>query len=112
MLSLIAALQVVFVLVIRGPYSRGVSWPVETMGIIATITLLAGYIPVPFELIRRRGRVVGIDLLFLLMDCSGAFFSLMSLGMLSSFCRPFLLNRPTVAQNSFDVLFGTLYSVW
>ena len=33
----IAVLQVVFVLVIRGPYSRGVSWPVLTMGIIACI---------------------------------------------------------------------------
>lgn len=80
MLVTFAALQVVFVLIIRGPYSRGVSWPVETMGIIATVTLLAGYIPIPFELIRRRGRVVGIDLLFLLIDWCGAFFSLMSLG--------------------------------
>lgn len=80
MLAINGVLQVVFVLVIRGPYSRGVSWPVTTMGILATIALLSGYVPIPFELIKRRGRVVGVDFWFLLLDSSGAFFSLMSLG--------------------------------
>ena len=80
MLVIVAVLQVVFVLVIRGPYSRGVSWPVTTFGIIACIVLISGYVPVPFELVKRRGRVVGVDLLFLLIDSSGALFSLMSLG--------------------------------
>ena len=80
MLALVAVLQVVFVLVIRGPYSRGVSWPVMTMGIVACIMLLSGYLPIPFELIKRRGRVVGVDFWFLLLDSSGALFSLLSLG--------------------------------
>jgi hypothetical protein len=76
-----AALQILFVFVIRGPYSRGVSWPVLVIGIIAFLVLIAGYLPIPFELIKRRGRIVGIDLIFLTIDWFGAFFSLMSLGM-------------------------------
>ncbi|KAK3047187.1 hypothetical protein LTR09_011389 [Extremus antarcticus] len=66
-----------------------------TFGIIACVTLLSGYAPIPFELVKRRGRVVGIDFWFLLVDSCGAFFSLMSL----------------VAQNTFDIEFGTLYAV-
>lgn len=73
-------LQVVFVLVLRGPYSRGLSWPVVMFGIIACIILISGYLPLPFELVKRRGRCIGIDFWFLLLDSSGAFFSLMSLG--------------------------------
>jgi hypothetical protein len=52
--------------------------------------------PIPFELLKRRGRVVGIDFIFLAIDWNGAFFSLMAL----------------VAQNEFDVLFGTMYALW
>jgi len=55
-----------------------------TFGIIACVTLLSGYAPIPFELVKRRGRVVGIDFWFLLVDSCGAFFSLMSLGTFSS----------------------------
>ncbi|KAI9713933.1 MAG: hypothetical protein M1820_000663 [Bogoriella megaspora] len=87
--------KALFVLVIREPYSRGVEWPVTTFGAIAFVVLIAGYLPIPFELVKRRGRVVGIDFLFLAIDWSGAFFSLMSL----------------VAQNTFDVIFGTLYAL-
>lgn len=81
MLAVIAALQVVFVLLIRGPYQRGLSWPVELFGILAFIVLISGYLPIPLELIKRRGRVQGISLIFLTIDSLGAFFSLMSLGM-------------------------------
>ncbi|KAJ3545097.1 hypothetical protein NM208_g2688 [Fusarium decemcellulare] len=98
MLLLIAGLQVTLVVTIRGPYNRGVSWAanlVTAIGIIACIVLLAGYIPIPFELVKRRGRVIGISLTFLAIDWSGAFFSLMSL----------------VAQHTFDVTFGTLYAL-
>jgi hypothetical protein len=80
MLLLFAALQLMFVLVLRGPYSRGVSWPIQVMGGVAFATLIAGYVPIPFELFKRRGRVVGISLIFLAVDWFGAFFSLMSLG--------------------------------
>ena len=79
-LGAIAVLQVGFVFVIRKPYANGTEWPVLMMGIIACVMLIFGYIPIPFELIKRRGRVVGVNFYFLLLDSSGAFFSLISLG--------------------------------
>lgn len=91
-----AALQAGLVFAIRPPYQRGVEWPVLLVGILAFILLIAAYLPIPFELMKRRGRVVGIDFIFLGIDGAGAFFSLMSL----------------VAQNEFDVLFGTMYALW
>lgn len=91
-----AAIEAGLVFVVRPAYSRGVDWPVLLVGILAFITLIAGFSPIPFELLKRRGRVVGIDLIFLTIDWCGAFFSLMAL----------------VAQNEFDVLFGTMYALW
>ena len=55
------------------------------IGIAAALCLAAGLLPPYGELWKRRGRVVGINWIFLSMDCAGAFFSLMALGMLSSF---------------------------
>lgn len=75
-----AGLEVLFIFVIRGPYSRGVSWPVTLMGVLATVLILSGYIPIPFEVVKRRGHVIGIDFGFLTIDCLGAFFSAMALG--------------------------------
>lgn len=83
-------------MVIRGPYSHGVSWPVTLMGVLAFVLLMAGFLPIPFELIKRRGRVVGIDFVFLAIDWSGAFFSLLAIAV----------------QNTFDTLFGTMYALW
>ena len=77
---LFAGLETLFIFVIRGPYSRGVSWPVTLMGVLATVFILSGYVPIPFEIVKRRGRVVGIDLGFLTIDCLGALFSAMALG--------------------------------
>ena len=76
--ALNAGLQVALVMVIRGPYSRGVDWPVYLVGSLATVLNLVAYLPVPFELTKRRGRITGISLTFLAMDWSGAFFSLMT----------------------------------
>ena len=50
------------------------------IGVVAAALLIVGYLPVPFELWKRRGRVVGIDFVFLTIDWLGAFFSLMALG--------------------------------
>lgn len=75
-----AGIEVLLALVIRGPYRRGVSWPVRLVGVIAAVLLIIGYLPVPFELFKRRGRVVGIDFGFLTIDWFGAFFSLMAIG--------------------------------
>lgn len=50
------------------------------MGIIAAVLLAAGLLPPYRELWKRRGRVIGINWVFLGMDWFGAFFSLMALG--------------------------------
>ena len=99
MLVCLGGIEALFILVLRGPYADGKSWAealVMFFGILACIMLVSGFIPVPPELIKRRGRLYGFSLLFLAVDWSGAFFSLMSL----------------VAQNTFDPEFGTLYALW
>ncbi len=50
------------------------------VGVIAAILLAVGLLPPYGEIWKRRGRVVGINWIFLTMDLSGAFFSLMALG--------------------------------
>lgn len=96
LLLVFGGIEAGLVLAIRPAYARGLDWPVLLIGVVAFITLISGYLPIPFELIKRRGRVVGIDFVFLTIDWCGAFFSLMAL----------------VAQNEFDVLFGTMYALW
>jgi len=88
------ALEFAIVYTIRPLGARGVSWPISLVGIIACIMEFCGFFPVPFEIIKRRGRLVGFDFTFLAIDWMGAFFSLMSLA----------------AQLEFDVLFGSLYA--
>jgi len=96
LLVVFAGVEIGLILAIQPAYARSIDWPVLTIGIIAFITLLSGYLPIPFELLKRRGRVVGIDFVFLSIDWCGAFFSLMAL----------------VAQTEFDALFGTMYAIW
>ena len=75
-----AGFEAFLVFIIRPAYNRGVSWPVTLIGVVATVMIVSGYIPVPFELFKRRGRVIGIDFIFLTIDWFGAFFSLMAIG--------------------------------
>lgn len=89
----------------KGPYDRGVEWPVVVIGSFAAVVLALGILPPYPELWKRRGRVVGIskwgcsikcyicqfywlmyctcvpDFVFLGMDALGAIFSLLALGM-------------------------------
>lgn len=90
-----AVTEAILILTLRGPYYRGIEWPMMMMAIIASVMLALGLIPPYFELAKRNGRVIGINFVFLTVDWAGAFFSLMAL----------------VAQNTFDVLGGSLYIV-
>jgi hypothetical protein len=92
---LFAGVELGLVYAIRPPYNRGIDWPVLLVGVISFILLIGAYFAIPFELLKRRGRVIGIDFIFLTVDWCGAFFSLMSL----------------VAQSEFDALFGTMYAL-
>lgn len=71
-------LEVGFILWLRPLYRRGIEWPMLIIGIIASVLLALGLIPPYFELAKRQGRVVGINFIFLTMDCSGALFSMLS----------------------------------
>jgi hypothetical protein len=88
-----ALMELVLILTLRGPYARGVQWPMMLMAISASVIQVMGLIPPYFELAKRSGRVIGIDFWFLIIDYSGAFFSLMAV----------------VAQQWFDALGASLY---
>ncbi|KAH3673656.1 hypothetical protein WICMUC_003559 [Wickerhamomyces mucosus] len=70
--------EVGFILWLRKLYDEGTKWPTLIFGISASVILALGLVPPYFELARRNGRVVGINFLFLLVDFSGAFFSMLA----------------------------------
>ncbi|EAA35291.3 PQ-loop-domain-containing protein [Neurospora crassa] len=90
-----AGVEAALILTLRPLYEEGNETPVRVIGIIAAILLAAGLLPPYGEMYKRHGRVVGINWIFLSMDWSGAFFSLMAV----------------VTQNTFDVLGGVLYII-
>lgn len=91
--SSFALMEMILILTLRGPYARGVQWPMMLMAISASVIQVLGLIPPYFELAKRHGRVIGIDFWFLTIDYAGAFFSLMAV----------------VAQQWFDALGASLY---
>lgn len=91
--TLFGGIEVMLILTLKPVYERGVEVPIFVVGAVASILLAAGLIPPYFEIYKRRGRVAGINFVFLAMDWNGAFFSLMAI----------------VTQNTFDVLGGILY---
>lgn len=72
-------LEVGFSVWLRPVYSKGTKWPDLIFGIIATVFLTIGLLPPYFELAKRKGRVVGINFVFLAMDSSGAVFSMVAM---------------------------------
>lgn len=71
-------LQAGLIIWLRPLYRRGIHWPMLVIGIIASVGLAAGLIPPYFELFKRKGRVIGINFVFLATDLSGGVFSLLS----------------------------------
>ncbi|USP75028.1 pq loop repeat-containing protein [Curvularia clavata] len=104
-------MEMILILTLRGPYSRGVEWPMMLMAISATVIQILGLIPPYFELAKRNGRVIGIDFWFLTIDYMGAFFSLMAIGMFVAFSDKAWLMKTIVAQQWFDALGASLYIV-
>ncbi|KAF2844463.1 PQ loop repeat protein-like protein [Plenodomus tracheiphilus IPT5] len=94
--ALVAAFGVVetiLILALRWAHRSG--WPVLLIGAVACLLDLAGFLPLPFELMKRRGRIVGISFLFLGLDWLGFAFSLVAL----------------TTQHPFDLLFGTTAAI-
>lgn len=71
-------LEIGLILWLRPLYRDDKTWPMLVIGIIASVLLALGLIPPYFELAKRRGRVIGINFVFLSMDSAGALFSLLS----------------------------------
>ncbi|KAI2093053.1 hypothetical protein LOZ36_000278 [Ophidiomyces ophidiicola] len=92
---LLGGSEALFILTLRIPYKKGVTWPALLFGIMATILLVLGLVTPYKEIWKRRGRVVGINWVFLTMDALGALFSLLAL----------------VAEGSIDILGCVLYCV-
>ncbi|CCE82832.1 Piso0_002582 [Millerozyma farinosa CBS 7064] len=72
-------LEVGFILWLRPLYEDGKTWPLFIFGVIASVLLALGLIPPYFELAKRKGRVIGINFVFLTMDSLGALLSLLSI---------------------------------
>jgi hypothetical protein len=77
-------------------HARGLQYPVVIIGVLACSLDIAGFFPLPFEILKRRGRVVGLDFAFLAFDWCGFFFSLLAV----------------TTQARFDKLFGIAYALW
>lgn len=77
-------------------YKAGNETPVLVIGVVAAVLLAAGLLPPYGEAWKRRGRIIGINFVFLTIDSLGALFSLFSL----------------VTQHTFDILGGVMYIVW
>ncbi|KAI3340153.1 PQ loop repeat-domain-containing protein [Ustulina deusta] len=93
--AIFAGVETALILTIRPVYTAGNETPVIVIGVVAAILLAAGLLPPYGEAWKRRGRIIGINFVFLTMDSLGAFFSLLSL----------------VAQRTFDVLGGVMYII-
>lgn len=91
--AIFIGVEVALILTIRPIYGAGNETPVLVIGVAAAVLLAVGLLPPYGEAWKRRGRIVGINFVFLAMDSLGALFSLFSL----------------VAQETFDILGGVLY---
>ncbi|KAK7208644.1 PQ loop repeat-domain-containing protein [Myxozyma melibiosi] len=54
-------------------------WPILMLGIFAAVCLAGGLVPPYFELAKHHGQAIGISLIFLSIDASGALLSFASL---------------------------------
>lgn len=76
---LFAGVEMALVFPLRPVYARGITWPITLVGAIAAVLLAVGLVPPYFEIYKHHGEVVGINFIFLSMDCGGAIFSIGSL---------------------------------
>ncbi|KAI0859639.1 PQ loop repeat-domain-containing protein [Xylaria cubensis] len=93
--AIFAGVEAALILTLRPVYGAGNETPVIVIGVVAAILLATGLLPPYGEAWKRRGRIIGLNFVFLTMDFLGALFSLLSL----------------VAQHTFDILGGVMYIV-
>ncbi|KAI1749802.1 PQ loop repeat-domain-containing protein [Xylaria castorea] len=93
--AVFAGVEAALIFTLRPVYGAGNETPVIVIGVVAATLLATGLLPPYGEAWKRRGRIIGLNFVFLIMDCLGALFSLLSL----------------VAQHTFDILGGVMYIV-
>ncbi|KAI0547037.1 PQ loop repeat-domain-containing protein [Xylaria curta] len=93
--AIFAGVEAALIITLRPVYGAGNEIPIIVIGVVAAVFLATGLLPPYGEAWKRRGRVIGINFVFLTMDFLGALFSLLSL----------------VAQRTFDILGGVMYIV-
>lgn len=76
---LFAGTEMALVFPLRPVYDKGTTWPITLVGVVAAVLLAVGLVPPYFEIYKHNGEVVGINFIFLSMDCGGAIFSIGSL---------------------------------
>lgn len=79
---------------VRPAYNKGNHAPVQFFGIFSSVIIALALLPQYYEIYRRR-EVVGISILFMVIDCSGGVFSTLSL----------------IFAEKFDVIAGVTYSL-
>lgn len=76
-----AGIEAGCIIPLRRLYNEGTEWPNLIPGIIAAVMLVGGLVPPYIELLKRKGQVLGINFLFLVLDSSGAIFSTASVAL-------------------------------
>lgn len=78
LILIVLALEVAFYFICHVPYTHGNEKPAVAVGVISAIMFSLGILPVFPKIYKRRGRVVGIDFVFLTIDASAAVLSLLA----------------------------------
>lgn len=80
MCGVIVGAELGCILPLRHLYNKGIEWPNLIPGVIATVLLAVGLLPPYWELAKRKGRVIGINFVFLSLDSTGAIFNIAAVG--------------------------------
>jgi hypothetical protein len=97
---------------VQGPYSRGLTWPVTFLGVLAAVLLAVGLVFPYIEMWKNKGRVVGISFRFLAIDFAGALFSLLALTVQNTFDRLGGASYITVMILEIGIVLGHLSWLW
>ncbi|KAF9933986.1 hypothetical protein FBU30_003704 [Linnemannia zychae] len=103
-----AAIQVGAIYATRSGIDRNVPGAVEAAGIIPIVLLVLGFVPQYIDIYRDRS-VVGVSMVFIAADASGAVFSIISLIFRTEFDLLATLNYCAVLVCDFIIVFFYVY---
>ena len=77
--AVLAGIEVMLIMLFKMELRKGNFTPTMVSGIVAAVLQVVGLVPLYVDMAKRKGRVVGINFVFLAIDMSGAILSLASL---------------------------------